>query len=44
MNGRKTRSLSKGLFSTKCKCTDHDIVSVILCLPTAIIKRLELVN
>ena len=28
MNGRKTRSSNKGLFSRECKCTDHDIVSV----------------
>ena len=28
MNGRKTRSSKKGLFSRECKRTDHDIVSV----------------
>ena len=28
MNGRKTRSSKKGLFSRECKCTDYDIVSV----------------
>ena len=29
MDGRKTRSSRKSLFSTReCKCTDHDIVSV----------------
>ena len=28
MNGRKTRSSRKGLFSRECKCADHDIVSV----------------